>query len=52
VDVITRIVSGTLVLGFLPVVPMTLISALFMIVVSKLTATSKPAEVTLARFFA
>ena len=34
VDVITRIAAGTTVLGLLPVVPMTLISALLMFVVS------------------
>jgi hypothetical protein len=38
-------------MGFLPVVPMTIISALLMIVVSKLTAFSRPAPSTLARYF-
>src|SRR6185295_11720096 len=34
VDVITRAAAGTMVMGLLPVVPMTIISALLMIVVS------------------
>ena len=50
-DVITRVTAGTLVLGLLPVVPMTLISALLMVIVSKLTPASRPDRVTLARFF-
>src|SRR5690606_16398365 len=37
-DIVTRETSGMLVLGFLPVVPMTIGSALVMIVVSRLTA--------------
>jgi len=51
VDVITRAVSGTLVLGMLPVVPMTIVSALLMVVVSRLTAAARPSEATLARYF-
>jgi solute:Na+ symporter, SSS family len=51
-DVVTRIASGTMVLGLLPVVPMTIISAILMVVVSKLTAASRPADVTLDRYFA
>ena len=35
VDIITRAAAGTMVLGLLPVVPMTLISALLMVVVSR-----------------
>ena len=50
VDVITRITSGTTVLGFLPVVPMTLMSALLMFVVSRATAASIPAPSTLAKY--
>jgi solute:Na+ symporter, SSS family len=50
-DVVTRITTGTLVLGLLPVVPMTIISALLMIVVSKLTPTSRPKMETLGRYF-
>jgi SSS family solute:Na+ symporter len=50
--VITRAATGTLVLGFLPVVPMTLISAALMIVVSLATLqVSKPGAATLARYF-
>jgi Na+/proline symporter len=52
VDVITRGAAGTLVLGFLPVVPMTIISALLMIVVSKFTAAARPGSETLAKYFA
>lgn len=52
VNVITRGAAGTFVLGLLPVVPMTLISALLMIVVSLITkSTSKPSDATLARYF-
>jgi SSS family solute:Na+ symporter len=50
VDVITRITSGTTVLGFLPVVPMTIVSALLMFIVSRTTAGSLPAPATLARY--
>ena len=49
VDVITRTPGGTDVLGFMPVVPMTLISALMMIVISRVTP--KPGRATLARYF-
>ena len=41
-DIITRAAAGTMVLGFLPVVPMTIISALLMVVVSLLTPGSRP----------
>jgi SSS family solute:Na+ symporter len=51
VDLIVRGAAGTTVLGFLPVVPMTLISGLLMVVVSKLTAGSRPGGATLARYF-
>jgi SSS family solute:Na+ symporter len=51
VDVITRPAQGAMVLGFLPVVPMTLISAALMVVVSRLTAASRPGAETLARYF-
>ncbi|MGB7220393.1 MAG: hypothetical protein WBD07_16465, partial [Vicinamibacterales bacterium] len=50
-DIITRAAVGTLVLGFLPVVPMTLISALLMVVVSRLTAAARPSRHTLAKYF-
>jgi SSS family solute:Na+ symporter len=51
VDVIARAASGTLVLGLLPVVPMTLVSALLMVVVSRFTPSSRPGAATLARYF-
>jgi SSS family solute:Na+ symporter len=51
IDVIARAASGTTVLGLLPVVPMTLISALLMVIVSRFTAASRPAAATLARYF-
>ena len=49
--VATRSVQGLLVFGMLPVVPMTLISAALMIVVSKLTTGARPGAATLDRFF-
>jgi solute:Na+ symporter, SSS family len=51
IDVVARAASGTTVLGLLPVVPMTLISALLMVVVSRCTTASRPAAATLARYF-
>jgi hypothetical protein len=52
VDVITRAPQGALVFGLLPVVPMTIVSALLMFVVSRLTAAARPGADTLARYFA
>ena len=49
IDVISRTPGGTAVWGFMPVVPMTIISALLMVVVSRLTP--QPADATLARYF-
>ena len=49
IDVISRTSGGTAVWGFMPVVPMTIISALLMVVVSRLTP--RPADATLARYF-
>ena len=49
VDVLTRTPGGTAVFGLMPVVPMTIISAMLMIMVSK--ATAKPGESTLGRYF-
>ena len=49
VDVVTRTPGGTDVLGFMPVVPMTLISAALMVGVSWLTP--KPSAATLSRYF-
>ncbi len=44
IDIVTRAAAGMMVLGFLPVVPMTIISAMFMAVVSVLTPGSRPAR--------
>jgi Na+/proline symporter len=49
VDVLARTPSGTSVFGFLPVVPMVIVSALLMFVVSKLTA--KPSAATVEKYF-
>jgi SSS family solute:Na+ symporter len=49
-DVVTRTPGGTTVLGFMPVVPMVLVSAVLMIVVSLLTP--GPTAATLGRYFA
>ena len=49
VDVITRTPGGTAVWGYMPVVPMTIISALLMVVVSRLTR--PPSDAALARYF-
>lgn len=48
-DVLSRTASGTAVFGFMPVVPMTIISALLMILISM--ATSKPSRETINRYF-
>jgi SSS family solute:Na+ symporter len=49
--VVTRVVQGTLVFGLLPVVPMTLISAGLMVVVSKMTPRAAPRADTLGTYF-
>ena len=49
VEMLSRTPGGTAVFGFMPVVPMVLVSALLMIVVS--LATKKPAPTTIARYF-
>ena len=49
VDIITRTPGGTNVIGFMPVVPMTVGSALLMVVVSWLTP--GPSAATLRRYF-
>ena len=41
-----------MVLGMLPVVPMTLVSAALMVVVSLITPSARPSAPTLARYFA
>ena len=51
IEVVTRAASGAQVLGLLPVVPMTLISALLMVMVSRWTPASRPGAATLARYF-
>jgi solute:Na+ symporter, SSS family len=48
-EIISRTPGGTAVFGFMPVVPMVLVSALLMFVVSLVTA--KPAEATIAKYF-
>jgi SSS family solute:Na+ symporter len=49
VDVLARTPAGTAVFGLLPVVPMVIVSALLMIVVSLMTKT--PGEKTVSRYF-
>jgi SSS family solute:Na+ symporter len=49
IDVLSRTPGGTAVFGFMPVVPMVIVSALLMIVVSLVT--SKPGPSTVARYF-
>jgi solute:Na+ symporter, SSS family len=49
-EVLTRTPGGTAVFGFMPVVPMVIVSALLMWLVS--LATQKPAGSTVARYFA
>jgi Na+/proline symporter len=48
-EILSRTPGGTAVFGFMPVVPMVLISALLMFVVSLIT--SKPKQTTLAKYF-
>jgi SSS family solute:Na+ symporter len=48
---VTRAAAGMMVAGFLPVVPMTVVSALVMIVVSALTPGARPGRATLAKYF-
>ncbi len=50
-DVITRGAAGMMVWGLLPVVPMTLMSALLMVVGSVLTPRFRPGRSTLAKYF-
>ena len=49
VEVLSRTPGGTAVFGFMPVVPMVLMSALLMVVVSLIT--KKPSATTVARYF-
>lgn len=48
-DLVSRTANGTAILGLMPVVPMTLISALLVVLAS--LATAPPSEVTLRRYF-
>jgi SSS family solute:Na+ symporter len=48
-EVLSRTPGGTAVFGFMPVVPMVIVSALLMVVVSLIT--SKPRQTTLAKYF-
>ena len=48
-EVLSRTPGGTAVFGFMPVVPMVLVSALLMVVVSLVT--SKPRQSTIAKYF-
>ena len=49
VDVLTRTPGGTAVLGFMPVVPMVIVSVLLMVVVSMMT--TKPQRATIEKYF-
>ena len=51
IDILSRQTTGASVLGLLPVVPMTIVSALLMMVVSRWTAASRPSDATLAKYF-
>jgi SSS family solute:Na+ symporter len=48
-EVLTRTPGGTAVFGFMPVVPMVIVSVILMYVISLLTR--KPAEATIAKYF-
>jgi Na+/proline symporter len=48
-DVLSRTAGGTAIFGFMPVVPMTIISALLMVAVSAVT--KKPGRDTVSRYF-
>jgi len=50
-EIITRSSAGTMVLGMLPVVPMTLISGALMAAVSLMTPSARPSPLTLTRYF-
>jgi SSS family solute:Na+ symporter len=49
--VLTRAATGAMVFGFLPVVPMTLMSGVLMVVVSLATPQARPAASTLMKYF-
>jgi len=48
-EALSRTPGGTAVFGFMPVVPMVIVSALLMVVVSLMT--NKPRQTTLERYF-
>jgi SSS family solute:Na+ symporter len=48
-DALSRTAGGTAIFGFMPVVPMTIVSTLLMIAVSAIT--SKPSRETISRYF-
>jgi SSS family solute:Na+ symporter len=50
-DIVTRATTGMMVLGLLPVVPMTIVSAFLMLAVSALTPHSRPRPATMAKYF-
>jgi SSS family solute:Na+ symporter len=50
VEVLSRTPGGTAVFGLMPVVPMTIISAVLLVVVSRFS--TKPAKATISRYFA
>ena len=50
-DIITREAAGMMVVGLLPVVPMTIVSALLMWIVSALTPRARPGRATLEKYF-
>jgi SSS family solute:Na+ symporter len=50
-DIVTRTTQGAMVLGLLPVVPMTIVSALLMVIVSRLAPQARPTGATLERYF-
>ncbi|HEX8000910.1 MAG TPA: sodium:solute symporter family protein [Pyrinomonadaceae bacterium] len=49
IEILSRTPGGTAIFGFMPVVPMVIISALLMIVVSRLT--KKPSHATVEKYF-
>ena len=51
VDVITRATTGMMVFGLLPVVPMTIGSAVLMVVISAITPGSQPGSASLSKYF-
>ena len=50
-DIIVRASTGVMVLGLLPVVPMTIVSAALLTMVSMLTPSAQPGRATLAKYF-